>query len=478
MKRLKSAIELMQEKIASIFDIEHLDTLAKESGFIQRKNNTIEAIDFVQLMTVEILKNPLISLDGLCDILATLNEKSRMSAQALQQRINTPGAADFLSTVFCECLTDAVTPIVAQMRPQLLAPFQRLLIQDSTTITLHEQLAEPFRGCGGSGAKAALKFHAVYDFHHHQFTNVTVTDGATPEIEMGQALVSMIQPDDLLLRDLGYFSLEQLKQIEQQEAYFLSRLPKSCGIYLDDSPDAEAVDIASLIDCHYSHQTVVELLIYLGKEKFPCRLVAYRLPESVVREVRYRHTGRNERRRKAYQAARKKSRKPTKEYLSWLRFSFYVTNVPLSIWATEVIGTIYRLRWQIELIFKQPKSLLHIDYLHGTSPFRIECFIYGRLCVVCLISMLYSTLFWYASQMDWGEVSRDKLIKWLLRQNRLEQLIRDYSLCWLFDELLSAVPKRLLKQKRKRKTTLQRICDHETFEQAFSYEKEILPRAA
>ena len=469
MKILSSAIDFMQEKIASIFDVEHLDTLAKESGFIQRKNNTIEALDFVQLMTVEILKNPLISLDGLCDILATLNEKSRMSAQALQQRINTLGASNLLSTLFCECLTDAVTPIFNQTPPQLLTPFQRILIQDSTTITLHEELAEPFRGCGGSGAKSALKLHAVYDFHHHQFTSVTITDGATSEIEMGQTLVSMIQSDDLLLRDLGYFSLDQLKQIEQQEAYFLSRLPKSCGIYLDDSPDAEAVDIARLIDYHYPHQAVMELEVYLGKEKFPCRLVAYRLPESVV----------NERRRKAYQAARKKSRKPTDEYLSWLRFSFYVTNVPLSIWATEVIGTIYRLRWQIELIFKEWKSLLCIDCLRGTSPFRIECLILGRLCVICLISMLSSTASWYAWEMDWGEVSRDKLIKWLLRQNRLTQLIRHFSLLSLFAELFSALPKRLLKQKRKRKTTLERIFDHETFEQAFSIsENEILPQAA
>lgn len=70
--------------------------------------------------------------------------------------------------------------------------------------------------------------------------------------------------------------------------------------------------------------------------------------------------------------------------------------------------------------------------------------------------------------MDWGEVSRDKLIKWLLRQNRLEQLIRDSSLFALFAELLSALPKRLLKQRRKRKTTLQRIFDQETFQQAFS----------
>jgi hypothetical protein len=330
MKTLESAIELMQENISTIFDVEHLDTLAKESGFIQRKSNRIEAIDFVQLMTVEIIQAPDLSLDGLCDILATLNENSQMSAQGLQQRINTCGAANFLSSVFCICFTDAVTPIFAKTPPTLLSPFRRILLQDSTTITVHEKLAEPFRGCGGSGAKAALKLHAVYDFHHNQFTNITVTDGATPETEMGQALVDMIKPDDLLLRDLGYFSIEQLKQIEQKEAYFLSRLPNSCGVYFDVKPDAQAFDIALYIDCHYPHQSVVDLDVYLGREKFPCRLVAYRLPESVL----------NERHRKAYQNARKKSRKPTKEYLSWLRFSFYITNVPLNVWATEVIGTI------------------------------------------------------------------------------------------------------------------------------------------
>jgi hypothetical protein len=468
MTTLSRAIELMQNSISAIFDFERLDTLAKSSGFIQRKNNRIEAIDFVQLMTVEILQNPDISLDGLCDILASLNPKSQMSAQALQQRINTPDAADFLSTIFCECLTDAVTPLFAMMQSQLLTPFQRILIQDSTTITLDEKLAVPFRGCGGSGAKSALKLHAVYDLQHHQFTMVNVTNGATPETLLGQALVDIIQGSDLLIRDLGYFSIEQLKQIEQKDAYFLSRLPKSCGVYLSEESDAKVVEIFRYLDKYYPHGAVVSLDVYLGKDKFPCRLVAYRLPESVV----------NERRRKAYQAAHKKSRKPTKEYLSWLRFSFYITNVPLNVWATEVIGTIYRIRWQIELMFKQWKSLLRIDCLRGTSPYRIESLIYGRLCVVCIISMLYGTLFWYAWETDLGEVSQEKMIKWLLRKNRFAQLIRHCSLFRLFDELLSVLSKRLLKQKRKRKTTLERICDHETFEQVFPQADEILKKAA
>lgn len=59
-----------------------------------------------------------------------------MSPQALQQRINTPGAAGFLSTVFCECLTQAVVPIFDWTPPEVLTPFGRILLQDNTTIRI------------------------------------------------------------------------------------------------------------------------------------------------------------------------------------------------------------------------------------------------------------------------------------------------------------------------------------------------------
>lgn len=193
---ISSAISLMQENLSSIFDTDHLSTLAREAGFIQRNTSRLEAIDFVQLMTVEILNQPDISLDGLCDLLSQLNPHAQMSPQALCQRINTPGASDFLESVFCECLTEAVVPIFDWTPPDVLSPLGRILLQDNTTIGPHEKLALPFRGCGGSGAKAALKLHAVYDYHHHQFTDITFTKGTTPDTEMGEALVNQILPTD------------------------------------------------------------------------------------------------------------------------------------------------------------------------------------------------------------------------------------------------------------------------------------------
>ena len=82
----------------------------------------------------------------------------------------------------------------------------------------------------------------------------------------------------------------------------------------------------------------------------PCRLIAYRAPQELA----------DKRRREANKAAEKKGRTPKQESLNRLNFTFLLTNVPSEIWKAEVVGTIYTIRWQIELIFKGWKSGLQI----------------------------------------------------------------------------------------------------------------------
>jgi len=464
---LSSLIESMQENLSNILDKDKLSTLAFDHRFIVRSTNRIEAINFVELMSVELLKKPELSLEGMCDLLKTKNPNTEISRQGLQQRINSQGAVDFMSAVFVDSLSQAVNNF-AITPSQLLTPFRRILLQDSTQIKLNDSLCDAFRGCGGSGGKAALKLHLVYDFHQHQLSEVLLTNATTSETDRGNALVEKLLGNDLVLRDLGYFSLDQLRKINGKQAFFLSRLPSSVGVYLSNASDACEINIIDYIQRHFPHQGVIDIEVYLGKEKFPVRLIAYRLPEAMV----------NQRRRKAYDAARKKSRTPKKEYLQWLSFSFYLTNVPITVWTTAVIGTIYRLRWQIELIFKQWKSLLKIDFLKGKSPYRIECLLYGRLISICLIAKIHGVVWWYAIQEFDREVSCDKLIKWLLRNHRLEKLMKPVSFSALFNQLIQQL-NHLLKEKRKRKTTYQRIVDGQTFNENFSLDTyEVLQKAA
>jgi len=122
----------------------------------------------------------------------------------------------------------------------------------------------------------------------------------------------------------------------------------------------------------------------VGQPRLPCRLLAYRLPVELVEQ----------RRRTAYETARKKGRTPTKAYLDWLQYGWYITNVRAVVWTAAVVATVYRIRWQVELLVKQWKSLLHIHVLKGTRPERIQCLLYGRLVTITLLMRWSSYAVW------------------------------------------------------------------------------------
>jgi hypothetical protein len=195
---------------------------------------------------------------------------------------------------------------------------------------------------------------------------------------------------------------------------------------------------------------VIDLPVYLGHERVPSRLLAYRLPEPVVQE----------RRRKAWEEARKKGRELSQEYLDWLSFGFYITNVSPQVWPSKVVGTVYRLRWQVELTFRNWKSLLKINVLKGTRPERIRCMIYGRLITIIMLAIISSYASWYAEDYLHRELSLPKLINWLKRKGRFVNAMHDGTLEALLRNLRRALPKLLCKQKRKRRTSRQLVEDY------------------
>src|SRR6266581_6096370 len=65
-------------KLTTIFDPEPLETLARHSKFIQRSSSKLTGKDFVELMTTEMIEEPAVSLEGLCDLLVDLNPHAEM----------------------------------------------------------------------------------------------------------------------------------------------------------------------------------------------------------------------------------------------------------------------------------------------------------------------------------------------------------------------------------------------------------------
>jgi hypothetical protein len=66
------------------------------------------------------------------------------------------------------------------------------------------------------------------------------------------------------------------------------------------------------------------------------------------------------RRRIAKKTAKKKGDTPSQAHLTLWAWNLFITNVPCLIWKTDVVGKVYPIRWQIELIFQSWKSSLHV----------------------------------------------------------------------------------------------------------------------
>lgn len=448
-----------------VFSKEWLVTTARRVGFIQRSTSRLQGDDLVKLLTTEMLTHPAISLPGMCDLLREINPEADMSPQALCERINSEGAVDYL----CEILRLAVERNLSidreSISPEALAPFNRVFIEDSTGITLNEKLADNFKGSGGNASKAALKIDFILDLKRQTIHRLSMSGGNLPDQARAGEIVGDLEKGDLVIRDLGYFAIKALADIDAKEAFYLSRLLKGTGIYLSPESTALAIDIVEHLDRNFAHQSVMELDIYLGQERTPCRLIAYRAPEDVV----------NERIRKAAASARKKGRQLSEESKKWLRFSFLVTNVSREVWSAEVIGTIYRIRWQIELRFKTWKSLCQIHLLKGHRPERIQCLVYGRLVTIVMMNLLYSFASWYSETLLKQETSLHKLIEWLKRRGRLSKAVLLSQFHQLLTDLIQDLPGMLCKQKRKRKTTLELIENLVPYERSFGYENQHVP---
>jgi len=454
---LKEVKKLAEEHIKCLED-GNLDEIARETSFVQRSTNKVSGREFLELMTIDHFGEGTISLEGQCDVLREKPSNTDISPQALSKKINSDQAVAFLEKVLEDIYRHQLRPKLEKIPLEVLKPFLNVYIQDSTQIELNEYLSEEFSGVGGSASKSALKIDLLYEAINHILKKVIITEGTYPDQKNGANVMNHIQEGDLIIRDLGYFDLSVLESIEDKNAYYLSRLFKSAKVYLSPESHAESIDLASYVRKHIDNSGFMDMEVYLGGERVGCRLISYRVPEQVI----------NERRRKARRSAQKKGRTVTQEYLEWLDYSFYITNVGSETWSPEIVGTIYRIRWQIELVFKQWKQLFQIDVMQGIRAERIRCLLYGRLIMVNIVEQIYALSAWYCHCTLGREVSAVKLIQWLQRKGRICQSIVKNRVSMLMEELLTSLSKGLLKQKRRRKTTFELIHGQIGFLESFS----------
>jgi hypothetical protein len=261
-------------------------------------------------------------------------------------------------------------------------------ILDSSYLALPKSLAEQYPGIGRANA-AGMKVCLNYDYLRGEIKTLTLTSGREPDQKSRLHLISA-EAGSLHLFDLGYFKQEIFAELAQKDAYFISRYQLQTGVYWQQD-EKTSFDLAQYLQKSKADQ--VSISVFLGENaRVPVRLVAQRLPAKIAAA----------RRRKAREKAKKDGRRnpPTSKTLHLLGWVIFITNVSETILSVEQILLIYRLRWQIELIFKVWKSRAKLKEIGDHRPDRVLCQCYARLTALVLFHFLVAPTFALYKQLS------------------------------------------------------------------------------
>jgi hypothetical protein len=362
-----SSSALMRAPVDSQLPATTVTHLAQRTGFI-RRTRKITAPAFLQACCL-IATAPCASLRTWAVILGSVLQET-LSKQALAKRF-TPACVQFLRQSLFAALKQT-----SRLQPQIdtgtFQRFRRVLLQDSTSLALPRRLAAIFPGSGNQhqATTATLKIQTVYDALSERFLHFRLTPFRRNDQTASRDLLPLIQAGDLVLRDLGYFVLDVFAGIAQRRAFFLSRYQHGTCL---TRPDGRPFDLLRALRQHGT----LDIDLCVGRKALlPVRLVALPVPHAVAgaRRRKLRHN-------------RNRKVNPSADHLALLEWEIFITNVPPDTWTATTVGTVYGIRWRIEIIFKTWKQHCALPQFTEGNRFQIESLIYAKLLFITLFQV-------------------------------------------------------------------------------------------
>ena len=182
-----------------------------------------------------------------------------------------------------------------------------------------------------------------------------------------------LEEGSLRIADLGYYSIETMKEMSELNRYCLSRFRHDTVVF---DEQGQQFDLSAYtLEMRKKNLPQTELKVLIGTSvQLLVRLFIQRVPDLVAAK----------RRGQAKKRAQKKGKMPSKKSLSLCDFTLLITTAPPEKLNFEESFALYGSRWQVELLFKLWKSHAKLDASRSNNPWRILCEIYTKL-LACLV---------------------------------------------------------------------------------------------
>jgi hypothetical protein len=374
-----SSIPEVSEMLSEVLN-DDARSLARETGFIKRKR-AFDGADFAQSLIFGWLQEPDISLGGLCQVFA--RRELTMTAPGLTQRFGKASAAFFQRLM--EALAAKRLRVEAHEASGLLKRFTSVIVEDSSVVGLPGELASFWKGCGGhaGASEGGVKLYVRWDVLSGELSGPMLTDAKRNDRRSPFELEDL-PARGLYLADLGFFSQGRLEQITRykgsEKRYVITRMLSTTNIY---RRNGQQLNLRSLLPAKVGEAR--EVCVLVGKRaRLTMRLLLVRVPKNVA----------NERRERMKEDAKDHGRKPLEETLFLADWTLILTNVPQRLLSLTEVLVCYRLRWQIERLFRLWKEYGKIDEWRSKKPYRILTELYAKICAMIIQQWLLQLGCW------------------------------------------------------------------------------------
>lgn len=348
----RSQVSTVTRQFKRSFGEETLNELGRESRFCQRERQVTPFRLALSLMesfssgATQCIADIQRAFNALCE--------TRVCYKPFHNQLAKREFPTFVRLLLSRMLEELACEVLRFSASSPFARFAHLRIQDGTSFAVKPALAGTFPGRFTTVSPAAVELHAELDLLSEVMKGVVLSPDSSAERQFLPEAQEVA--GGLLLADRGYFSRAYLQGVDNAGGHFIVRVGKSINPLIVHALDPEGREVKRLVNRRLKEVTgkfkrfeYLDLVVRFQTPDGPweCRLLVH--PHLNAKEVRY-----------------------------------LATNLDPQLFTPEHVSDGYRLRWQIELLFKEWKSYAHLQAFDTANPHIAEGLIWASLCAATL----------------------------------------------------------------------------------------------
>ena len=345
-------LSIISKRLKTIFSEETINELGKTVRF-SRRNRAITPYRLA-LAFMEALASS--KVESIADLQRGFNALFGVNVQykPFHNQLAKANFSEFMRHLFVTLLEQLANRALSFDSDSPFSRFKHIILQDGTSFAVHPALQDTYPGRFRTISPAAVELHVSMDLLCESVEQVVLTPDCEAEAQFLPDPTTL--SNCLVMGDRGYFKKDYFAQLIENQAFFIMKGKSNITPLVTRVITADGKDIKTWRD-----KPLKELKGKLRKngsmdmdvqwhergKLILCRLIVTWNPET-----------------KAYQ--------------------YLVTNLPREEFSISDIIDGYRLRWQIELLFKEWKSYANLSAFNTRKDGIMEGLIWGSLCAATL----------------------------------------------------------------------------------------------